>query len=87
MDGVVIIDDEGIVRHAMTTSLECGYTANNTLEMVRMLKVYKVDEPKPSYGGGGGRAISPVKINTEKVTKILKILNHIIIDHKNLSII
>jgi hypothetical protein len=69
LDGVVIIDDEGIVRHAMTTSLECGYTANNTLEMVRMLKVYKVDEPKASHGGGGGgRALSHVKINTEKVT-------------------
>jgi len=66
LDGVVIIDDEGIVRHAMTTSLECGDTANNTLEMVRMLKVYKVDEPKPSYGGGAARAVSPVKINTEK---------------------
>merc|ERR1712128_274896 len=51
LDGVVIIDDEGIVRHAMTTSLDCKYTANNTLEMVRMLKVYKVDEPKPTYGG------------------------------------
>eukprot|EP00092_Neocalanus_flemingeri_P083675 GFUD01105042.1.p1 GENE.GFUD01105042.1~~GFUD01105042.1.p1 ORF type:complete len:496 (-),score=166.67 GFUD01105042.1:124-1611(-) len=44
LDGVVIIDDEGIVRHAMTTSLECGDTANNSLEMVRMLKVYKVDD-------------------------------------------
>jgi len=65
LDGVVIIDDEGIVRHAMTTSLDCKYTANNTLEMVRMLKVYKVDEPKPSYGGSA-RAVSPVKFDPEK---------------------
>jgi len=43
IDGVVIIDDEGVVRHAMTTSLECTDTATNTLEMTKMLKVYKVE--------------------------------------------
>ena len=73
LDGVVIIDDEGIVRHAMTTSLDCKYTANNTLEMVRMLKVYKVDEPKPTYGGSA-RAVSPVKFDPEKVKLIPNML-------------
>jgi len=65
LDGVVIIDDEGTVRHAMTTSLDCKYTANNTLEMVRMLKVYKVEDTKPTHAESG-RAISPVKINPEQ---------------------
>jgi len=72
IDGVVIIDDEGIVRHAMTTSLECGDTANNTLEMVRMLKVYKVDDAdtkksKPSPAAAG--AVTPVKIDPAQLEK------------------
>ena len=66
LDGVVIIDDEGTVRHAMTTSLDCRYTANNTLEMVRMLKVYKVEDTKTSHAESV-RALSPVKINPEQV--------------------
>ena len=43
IDGVVIIDDGGVVRHAMTTSLQCSETAKNTFEMVNMLKKFKVD--------------------------------------------
>jgi len=66
LDGVVVIDDEGIVRHAMSTSLDCKDAANNALEMVKMLKVYKVDEPEKNPSSRNIRAISPVKINPEK---------------------
>lgn len=44
LDGVVIIDEDGLVRHAMTTSLDFHDTANSTLELVKMLKAYSVDE-------------------------------------------
>ena len=67
LDGVVVIDDEGIVRHAMSTSLDCKDAANNALEMVKMLRVYKVDEPEKNPSSKNIRAISPVKINPEKV--------------------
>lgn len=39
-DGIVIIDDAGVVRHAMTTSMESNDTATNCLELVKILKVY-----------------------------------------------
>jgi len=70
IDGVVIIDDEGLVRHAMTTSLECTDTATNTLEMARMLKVYKVEgtnTSKPLHSGG--TAASAVNIDPAELEK------------------
>ena len=43
LDGVVVVDDEGIIRHVMTTALEFADAARNTLEIVNMLKDCKVD--------------------------------------------
>ena len=40
LQGVVILDSEGLVKHAMTTSMEAGDTAENTLELVRMLRAF-----------------------------------------------
>ena len=44
LNGVVVIDDAGVVRHAMTTSLEDQDIADNCLQLVKLLKVYKEDE-------------------------------------------
>ena len=40
LEGVVILDDEGVVRHVMTTSMEREETASNALELVRMLRAF-----------------------------------------------
>jgi len=77
LDGVVIIDEMGVVRHAMTTSLECTDTARNTFEMVNMLKKYKVDakdvkkssSKTTSTPSTAGRAISPVKLDRAAMEK------------------
>jgi len=80
LDGVVIIDDGGVVRHAMTTSLECTDTARNTFEMVNMLKKYKVDAKdvkktstkqtsSSSSSSSSGRAVSPVKLDRNELEK------------------
>merc|ERR1719260_159477 len=78
LDGVVIIDDGGVVRHAMTTSLQCSDTAKNTFEMVNMLKKYKVDakdvkkstsKPSSSSSLATGRAMSPVKLDRNALEK------------------
>jgi len=80
LDGVVIIDDGGVVRHAMTTSLECQDTARNTFEMVNMLKKYKVDAKDMKIGSSkqtsssmssssSGRAVSPVQIDRNELEK------------------
>eukprot|EP00092_Neocalanus_flemingeri_P014114 GFUD01015223.1.p1 GENE.GFUD01015223.1~~GFUD01015223.1.p1 ORF type:complete len:513 (+),score=144.46 GFUD01015223.1:59-1597(+) len=80
LDGVVIIDDAGVVRHAMTTSLECADTAKNTFELVNMLKKYKVDakdvkksssktSSSLSSSSSSGREVSPVKISREELEK------------------
>ena len=82
LDGVVIIDDGGVVRHAMTTSLECTDTARNTFEMVNMLKKYKVDakDVKKSStkqttssisSSSSGRAVSPVKLDRNELEKVI----------------
>jgi len=66
-NGVVIVDDAGLVRHAMTSALEPTDTAKSTLEIVGALKKSKVDLksiPKPqSSSSKGGRALSPVTID------------------------
>merc|ERR1719153_773804 len=78
LDGVVIIDEGGVVRHAMTTSLQCNDTAKNTFEMVNMLKKYKVDakdvkkstaKPSSSSKTTTGRAMSPVKFDRNALEK------------------
>merc|ERR1719153_1397696 len=78
LDGVVIIDDGGVVRHAMTTSLQCSDTAKNTFEMVNMLKKYKVDakdvkkptsKPSSSSNRASGQAMSPVKLDRNDLEK------------------
>merc|ERR1712183_1121250 len=78
LDGVVIIDDVGVVRHAMTTSLQCNDTAKNTFEMVNMLKKYKVDAkdvkkststPSSSSRTTTDRAVSPVKFDRNTLEK------------------
>merc|ERR1712112_107911 len=85
LDGVVIIDDGGVVRHAMTTSLECSDTARNTFEMVNMLKKCKLDAkdiPKPaskftpssssisnSSFVSRAREVSPVKLDRAEMEK------------------
>ena len=38
LEGVVVIDREGVVRHAMTTSLGYEETAESALEVVRLLQ-------------------------------------------------
>ena len=40
LEGVVILDNEGVVRHVMTTSMEREETASNALELVRMLRAF-----------------------------------------------
>jgi len=81
LDGVVIIDDGGVVRHAMTTSMECTDTARNTFEMVNMLKKYKVDakdvkkssskqtSSSSSSTSSSGRAVSPVRLDRSELEK------------------
>merc|ERR1719153_2104384 len=78
LDGVVIVDDNSVVRHAMTTSLQCHDTAKNTFEIVNMLKKYKVDakdvekstsKPVSSSSLSTGRAMSPVKLDRNALEK------------------
>lgn len=90
LDGVVIIDDGGVVRHAMTTSLECTDTARNTFEMVNMLKKYKVDAKdvkKPSAkqtssssssSSSSGRAVSPVKLDRNELEKVISFITPLV---------
>ena len=77
LDGVVIIDEGGVVRHAMTTSLEFTDTAKNTFELVNMLKKYKVDakdvkksSSKTNSASASGRAISSIKLDRAENEKV-----------------
>ena len=70
LDGVVVIDDEGIVRHAMTTSMETEDTATSTLELVKLLKVYK-DETSPD-----SKMPQPVA-NKSSISSAMEKVNHI----------
>jgi len=67
-DGLVIIDDTGMVRQAMTSSLEPIDTAKSILEVIGLLRKHKVDtreiQPAGSKStGSGGRAVSPVTLD------------------------
>jgi len=77
LEGVVVVDGEGVVRHLVTTSLAPRDTATYCLQIVRELKGCKVDlkdVAKASSGtksvkGSGMRAISPVKLSKEELEK------------------
>jgi len=43
-NAVVIIDESGIVRHAMTTSMEHDETARNCLDIIAMLKQHQLSD-------------------------------------------
>jgi len=67
-DGLVIIDDTGMVRQAMTSSLEPIDTAKSILEVIGLLRKHKVDTREIQPAGSksttsGGRAVSPVTLD------------------------
>ena len=69
-DGLVIIDDTGMVRQAMTSSLEPKDTAKSVLEVIGLLRKNKVDardlQPTGSKNtSSSGRALSPVTIDRD----------------------
>ena len=72
-EGIVIIDDAGLVRHAMTSSMEPKDAAKNTLEMVASLRKCKVDDKEMKMAMGtakpavssGGRGASPVRLDRD----------------------
>ena len=70
LDGVVVIDDEGIVRHAMTTSMETEDTATSTLELVKLLKVYKDETSRDN------KMPQPVA-NRSSISSVMEKVNHI----------
>jgi len=62
-NAVVIIDNNGEVRHVVASSISSGEVVSSCLEVIKMLKKYPVskdDRPK------GTRDVSPVKLNLEK---------------------
>jgi len=77
VEGVVLVDGEGLVRHVASTSLPPQEKAAYCLQIVRELKGCKVDMKevkKPSAGarqgaGAGNRAMSPVKLSREELEK------------------
>merc|ERR1712115_710458 len=72
-DGLVIIDDTGMVRQAMTSSLEPKDTAKSVLEVIGLLRKNKVDardlQPtgSKSTSSSSGRALSPVTIDRDQL--------------------
>ena len=73
-DGVVIIDEAGLVRHAVTSSIEPKEMVKNILDTVMILKKSKVDSRDlPSNKAGssrsGGRAVSPVRLDMNDLEK------------------
>ena len=61
LQGVVILDGEGLVKHAMTTSMEAGETAESTLDLVKMLRAFS-----PASSGSAVKAPGRSE-NKEKV--------------------
>merc|ERR1712117_562656 len=71
-DGLVIIDDTGMVRQAMTSSLEPKDTAKSVLEVIGLLRKNKEDardlQPTGSKStSSSGRALSPVTIDRDQL--------------------
>merc|ERR1712020_374867 len=71
-DGLVIIDETGMVRQAMTSSLEPMDTAKSILDVIGLLRKHKVDardlQPTASKStSSGGRAVSPVTIDRDQL--------------------
>ena len=48
LQGVVILDGEGLVKHAMTTSMDHEETAENTLDLVKMLRAFAPPSSGPA---------------------------------------
>lgn len=70
-NGVVVIDDAGVVRHSMTTSMEASDTAKYTMEMAATLRKNKVNANEISRAKttSSTRALSPVNIDREELEK------------------
>jgi len=84
-DGLVIIDEAGVVRHAMTSSMEPQDTAKNTLELIASLRKHKVNEKELSQSVASSkgstntssssgpsnfrRPVSPVKLSREDMER------------------
>jgi len=65
-DGLVIIDETGMVRQVMTSSLEPKDTAKSILEVIGLLRKNKVDARDLQLAGpksSGGRGVSPVTLD------------------------
>jgi alkyl hydroperoxide reductase subunit AhpC/protein-arginine kinase len=67
-DGLVIIDDMGMVRQAMTSALEPMDTAKSILDVIGLLRKHKVDardlqQAGSKSTGSRGRACSPVTLD------------------------
>jgi len=64
-DGLVLIDETGMVRQAMTSSLEPMDTAKSILDVIGLLRKHKVDarDLQPKNTSSGGRACSPVTLD------------------------
>ena len=90
-EGIVIIDEAGLVRYAMTSSMEAKECVKATLEMVTTLKKHKVDDKELNRNkamatakASGGRAVSPVRLDAAEMEagwdvsadpELLKVLN------------
>jgi len=77
-NAVVIIDDTGIVRHAMTTSMDYNETARNCLDIVAMLKQHKLSDAevrninskaKSAAKASTKREVSPVRMDASELAK------------------
>ena len=53
LQGVVILDGEGLVKHAMTTSMDYEETAENTVELVKMLRAFTPASSGPAVKSPG----------------------------------
>jgi len=53
LQGVVILDSEGLVKHAMTTSMDYEETAENTLDLVKMLRAFVPASSGPTVKAPG----------------------------------
>ncbi|XP_023344471.1 arginine kinase [Eurytemora carolleeae] len=77
-NAVVIIDDGGIVRHAVTTSMDHNETARNCLDIIALLKQHKLSDEevrninakaKSTKTGSKGREKSSVRMDRKELEK------------------
>jgi len=75
LDGVVIIDDNSIIRQVMTSSIDSKELAKDVVTTVALLKKHKVDlksakPAAPMTGGRAARDLGPrVQINVDDLEK------------------